>query len=396
MKKGIYSIILVIFCLSSLSAQEKIDLFGYYEAQYLGAKVQSNYYQLFTNKLRVDLKGQISDNITFAANINFLTYHGRKNWDVLEFLADDIISAIPEEMKSLYVIPFENDILLDNAYVKFSFKAFDLTVGKQQVSLGTGYVWNPTDIFNIKDPLDPTYEQPGHNALRVDVPLGSSYTATVLYSPEENWTESTKLLQFKGQISHFDYYLIGVVRNWMFTDFTLFDPESMSFGGTPEKRQMLGASTVGELLGLGVWAEYAYNWMEFSPNFYELVIGTDYTFDFQTYVMVEYYRNTLGKSDYRDYSLNDWMRFYAVEQKSISRNQVYIFAQHPVTDLLNLGLINITSFSDGSFAFVPTLVYSLSDNVEIYAYLNFNFGKESTSYSKSQGNGALIRVRVYF
>jgi hypothetical protein len=269
-------------------------------------------------------------------------------------------------------------------------------VGKQQVSLGTGYVWNPTDIFNIKDPLDPTYEQPGHNALRVDVPLGSLYTATVLYSPEENWTESTKLLQFKGQISHFDYYLIGVVRNWMFTDFTLFDPESMSFGGTPEKRQMLGASTVGELLGLGVWAEYAYNWMEFSPNFYELVIGTDYTFDFQTYVMVEYYRNTLGKSDYRDYSLNDWMRFYAVEQKSISRNQVYIFAQHPVTDLLNLGLINITSFSDGSFAFIPTLVYSLSDNVEIYAYLNFNFGKEGTSYSKSQGNGALIRVRVYF
>jgi len=396
MKKGVFFAILVILCLSSLSAQEKIDLFGYYEATYMGAKVKSNYYQLFTNKLRLDLKGQISDNITFAANINFLTYHGKANWDVLEFLSDDIVSSIPEEMRPLYVITFENDILLDNAYVKFSFKPFDLTVGKQQVSLGTGYVWNPTDVFNIKDPLDPTYEQPGHNAILLDVPLGSSYTATALYSPEENWKDSTKMLQLKGQISHFDYYLIGVVRNWIFTDFTQFDPESMSFGGTPEKRQMLGASTVGELLGLGVWAEYAYNWMELSDDFYELVIGTDYTFDFQTYVMVEYYRSTLGKSDYRDYDINDWMRFYAAEQKSVSRDQVYVFAQHPITDLLNLGLINITSFSDGSFAFVPTLFYSLSDNVEIYAYLNFNFGKEGTAYSKAQGNGALIRVRVYF
>ena len=31
-------------------------------------------------------------------------------------------------------------------------------MGKQQISLGTGYVWNPTDVFNIKELFDPTYE----------------------------------------------------------------------------------------------------------------------------------------------------------------------------------------------------------------------------------------------
>jgi hypothetical protein len=186
------------------------------------------------------------------------------------------------------------------------------------------------------------------------------------------------------------------VRNWGFTDFTRFDPEKMQFETSSEKRQMLGASTAGELLGLGVWAEYAHNWMEKSDNFSELVIGTDYTFDFQTYIMVEYYRNTLGKADDRDYDINDWMRYYAAEQKTISRDQVYVFAQHPVSDLLNLGFINITSLSDGSFALVPNLFYSLSDNVEVYAYLNMNFGKEGTAFAESQGNGALIRLRVYF
>jgi hypothetical protein len=380
----------------SLMAQDKVELFGYYESQILGTQLNGEFYQLFTNKLRVDLKSDISDNITFAANFDYIHYLGKTEWNVLDFLSDDVTSTIPEDMQSLYVIAFSNDTFLDNAYIKFSFKPFDLTLGKQQISLGTGYIWNPTDVFNIKDVLDPTYEQPGHTALRLDIPLSPAYTLTALYAPEETWEKSTKLIQLKGAISHFDYNIIAVERVWPFHDYTEFDTEYMNFVDVSEKRKMLGGSTVGELLGLGVWAEYAYNWMEKSGDFYELVVGADYTFDFQTYVMMEYYRNTLGKSDYKDYDINDWMRFLAAEQKAICRDQAYIFAQHPATDLLNVGLQTIYCFSDNSVAFVPTLIYSLSDNVDVYAYLNFNLGKEGTVYSKNMGNGGLIRVRAYF
>jgi hypothetical protein len=382
--------------LSSLVAQEKLEIFGYYESQVLGTQLQGEFYQLFTNKLRVDLKSTLSDKITFAANFDYIHYLGKTEWNVLDFLSDNITSTIPENMQSFYVISFSNDTFLDNAYLKFSFKPFDLTLGKQQISLGTGYVWNPTDVFNIKDVLDPTYEQPGHTALRTDIPLNSAYTLTALYSPEETWVKSTKLLQLKGTISHFDYNIIAVERLWPFHDYTEFDYENMNFVDVSEKRKMLGGSTVGELLGLGVWVEYAYSWMEKSDDFYELVIGGDYTFDFQTYVMMEYYRNTLGKSDYKDYDINDWMRFLTSEQKAICRDQAYLFAQHPATDLLNIGFQTVYCFSDNSAAFVPTLIYSLSDNVDVYAYLNFNLGKEGTVYGKNMGNGGLIRVRAYF
>lgn len=403
MKKWVFILAKWVFILgvlglswSSLAAQEKLEIFGYYESQVMGTGLQGEFYQLFTNKLRVDLKSDLSDNITFAANFDYIHYLGKTEWNVLDFLSDDVTSTIPEDMQSLYVIAFSNDTFLDNAYIKFSFKAFDLTLGKQQISLGTGYVWNPTDVFNIKDVLDPTYEQPGHTALRLDIPLSPAYTLTALYAPEETWEKSTKLLQLKGAISHFDYNIIAVERVWPFHDYTEFDTENMNFVDVSEKRKMLGGSTVGELLGLGVWAEYAYNWMEKSGDFYELVVGADYTFDFQTYVMMEYYRNTLGKSDYEDYDINDWMRFLAAEQKAICRDQAYIFAQHPATDLLNVGLQTIYCFSDNSIAFVPTLIYSLSDNVDVYAYLNFNLGKEGTVYGKSMGNGGLIRIRAYF
>ncbi len=170
----------------------------------------------------------------------------------------------------------------------------------------------------------------------------------------------------------------------------------MNFTELPEKRQLIGANTVGELLGLGIWAEYGYNKMEVSKDFYELVIGGDYTFDFQTYIMIEYYRNTLGKTDYKQYTLNDWMRLFATEQKAISRDQVYSFVQHPITDFVNLGLSSIYSITDKSVAIIPSLNYSFSQNMEIMAYLNFNFGKDGTAYSKLQGHGGLLRARVYF
>jgi len=404
MKKWLAALVFFSLSLSAFGAQDGVELFGYFESQAMGADIKNEFLLLYSNKLRVDLKSSLSEKVTFAANFDYITFHGKTEWNILDFLPSAATAEVPAGMESFYVLPFSDRHFLDNAYLKLSFKHFDLTVGKQQISLGTGYVWNPTDVFNIKELFDPTYEQPGHNALRLDVPLGSMYTLTALFSPEDTWKNSAKLIQLKGRISHFDYSLIRIEKIWRFHDYTQFDDENMNFLELPGKRKLLGASTAGELLGLGVWAEYAYSWMEYSEDFQEyaagdfseLVVGTDYTFNFQTYMMIEYYRNTLGKTDYEQYNLNDWMRMITLEQKAISRDQIYVFFQHPATDLMSVGISTIYSISDNSLALVPTLSYSLSDNVEIFAYLNFNIGKEGKVFAKNMGNGGMIRARVYF
>ena len=396
MKRWLSVLVFFFLSLSAVAAQDSVELFGYFESQAMGADIKDEFLLLYSNKLRVDLKSSLSEKVTFAANFDYITFHGKTEWNILDFLPPDVIAEVPAGMESFYVLPFSDRHFLDNAYLKLSFRHFDLTVGKQQISLGTGYVWNPTDVFNIKELFDPTYEQPGHNALRLDVPLGSMYTLTTLFSPEDTWKNSAKLIQIKGRISHFDYSLTGIEKVWRFHDYTQFDFVNMNFLELPGKRKLLGASTAGELLGLGVWAEYAYNWMENSEDFCELVVGTDYTFNFQSYLMIEYYRNTLGKTDYEQYNLNDWMRMIALEQKAISRDQIYVFIQHPATDLMSVGISTIYSISDNSLALVPTLNYSFSDNVEIFAYLNFNFGKEGKVFAKTMGNGGMIRARVYF
>jgi hypothetical protein len=159
---------------------------------------------------------------------------------------------------------------------------------------------------------------------------------------------------------------------------------------------LVGVSTEGEFLGVGIRTEYGYNFMEKSKDFYEFIVNLDYTFDFQTYMMVEYYRNTLGKTNSAQYSLNDWMRLLSAEQKAISQDQVYMLVQHPLTDLIGLGISGIISLSDGSIALVPTLNYNLFENLDLMMYVNVNFGKSETAYSQEYGSGGLIRARIYF
>jgi len=378
------------------TAQENVEVFGYFESTLMGSKIDKDFYQLTTNKLRIDLSSDISDQISFAANFDYITYHGKTNWNILDFLSDDITNQIPAGMRSIYTIPFNDRSFLDNAYFKLALEKFDITVGKQQISLGTGYVWNPTDIFNIKDPLDPTYEQPGHNAARVDIPLSSDYTLSALYSSEEDWQKSGKLVRLKGRVSRFDIALIAIESDWTFHDYTAIDTAKMNFAAMPERRRLFGVITAGELLGMGTWLEYAYNKMDKSKDFYELAAGTDYTFDFETYVMVEYYRNMLGKTDYKKYDLNDWMRSYASEQKAVARDQVYALVQHPVSDFVTLGSSFIYSISDNSLAIVPAVNYSFSENMDITAYLNTNIGKEGTVFSRNSGDGGIVRARIYF
>ncbi len=419
----------ILFPVNQAVAQE-LDIYGYFEPQLMGAKPGSEFYQLGSNKLRVDLQSRVSGRVSFGANFDYITYHGKKQWDVLEFLQEKARSeAIVGNFFGMelnpYLLAYEDRHFLDNAYLKLTFKYVDVTLGKQQLSMGTGYAWNPTDVFNQKDMIDPTYEQPGHNAIRLDVPLGRGFRITSIYAPTEEWKKTDVLMKLKGRISRFDFSVMGIQKYWKYSDARIFDVVQMNFLQIKTKRQIFGADMVGELFGLGVWAEYAYNKIrindadekEYSENFrlhyilsgasvippalniksfYEFVAGADYTFDFQTYIMFEFYRNTSAKTDYANYNLNDWMQFLLAEKKAISQDQLYAFVQHPATDLITIGGSAIYSISDGSFALVPMVTYNIFENVDLSLFINYYVGKEGTAYAENLGNGGMVRARVYF
>ncbi len=385
--------ILLLFALCSLPSaiHAQVDIYGYLEPQYSAFYFDSSYCQTNYNKLRVDLKSTVVRNTEFGANIIYLLYFGKKEWDLLDFLPDRIVSLIPPDMYPYYQFSFRDTFYLDNAYARLNIKRLALTIGKQQLSMGTGYFSNPTDVLNTKDALDPTYEQPGHNALRLDFYYGSRMNIMALYTPIEfDWKNSGKLLRVKVGIGHFDFSVSGHECQHTTTDFYTFQQ-------TPQRRRLFGADFVGELLGLGIWGEGIYNFMEDDDdNWYEFIIGTDYTLKSGLYAMVEYYRNLLGKPTHNEYFLNDWMRYFVGETKTLSQDQMYGLIQYPLTDFILVGSSAIYSISDRSVAIVPMVYYSILENVDLALMFNIYFGEEDRLFSSSLGNGGYLRCQVYF
>ncbi len=385
--------IIIFFTAQDLLAQEKsIEIFGYFEPQLSGVLVDDEFKQLSVNKLRIDIKGAYSERLTFCANFDYLAYFGATTDNLIDYLPNDVKPPPESLIYSMLSEPielFEDKNFLDNAFIKLVFTRFDLTAGKQQVSPGAGYAWNPTDILNIKNSLDPTYEQPGQNVLRADIPLMDRFNFMLLYGPERNIDRSSKIINLKTRLGHFDFSFTGGDKAATLTSPTTFLAEY-------EERKIAGFDIVGELLGIGIWGEAAYNDMELSENYFEGLIGADYTFGNGLHLLTELYRNEQGKGDHTRYDLLDWLRFFSGEKKVMSQDQGFIYINYPASDLLSIGASAIISITDGSMVLVPTAAYNFDDNLDISFFGNIYIGADGKSYSSTMGNGVQARARYYF
>ncbi len=382
----------------SSDSSDDLDIFGYFETQYMPNYLHNEYSQIQSNKLRLDVESNINQNVMFGANFDYINYNGKKIWNILDFFSDDIVSSVPIALRPFYQISYKDTFFLDNAYMKLMFRRFDLTIGKQQISLGSGYAWNPIDVFNYKNLLDPTYEQIGHNAIRLDVMLTNSFYLMCIYAPEDNWENSIKLLRFKGNIGHFDLSANIIEKQWTLTDY-------FTYYSNKYNRKLYAIDLTGELIGLGVWSEIAYNEIDEIDNaiehkdFWEGIIGCDYTCDFGLYFILEYYHNsslkTVSSTDEK-YNLNDWMQYFMQEKRSLSQEQIYNYISYPLTDLIRLDNSTIININDQSMILIPTFNYSIFENVDCILMGNFNLGEEDTMFGKNLGNGGIVRVKVYF
>ena len=119
-------VIIFMLILNAKAVCQKLELFGYFEPQLMGAKIKNEFYQLGSNKLRVDFQFKPSDKVAFGANFDYITYYGKTQWNILDFLPQIVTDeASPSSFFGVefnpYILPFENRQFLDNAYLKLSF-----------------------------------------------------------------------------------------------------------------------------------------------------------------------------------------------------------------------------------------------------------------------------------
>ncbi|MEE9167965.1 MAG: hypothetical protein V3U24_10975 [Candidatus Neomarinimicrobiota bacterium] len=344
------------------------------------------------NKVRLDLHVSPLEEVTFLANVNYQLFHGQEEWNLFDFLP----SHVTDQLMNIGLVEFpfslQDTLYLDNAYLRLSAKAFDVTVGKQQLSLGTGYAWNPLDIFNRKQLLDPTYEQTGVNSIRLEIPVAERLLVDLILSPGHEWNSSDRLMRGKIGLGRFDIITTAGIYDWSLTK---FDSSTFQPARANEKRRMIGGAAVGELFKWGVWGEGGWISVESDEEFLEFLVGADHTFDFSTYLLLEYYHNGNGFLNRENLRLEDYLSYFSGEAHSLMQDYVFLFVNHPVTDLLTLGMFGIANLNDESAVINPQLEYSLFEDVVLSLLLSTSRGHDDSEFGV-QDWGVRLRVRAYF
>jgi len=373
------------------------EFFGYYESEADVLQLGAQHYSFGYHKFRLDVESRPSYKVLIGANVNIQRYWGQTTWNVFDFL--------PGYSNSGLVLNFDlpDTILVDNIYMRLSFDWFDLTLGRQQISTGVGYAWNPMDIFNNKSLLDPSYEQTGVEAFRLDIPLGSRSTLIGIIQPKDDLKQSTQQYLLKTGLSNFDLSVSGSIQKRVSYNNPIL--------GNPyiNERRMFGASAVGEFSGWGAWGELGYNVLDLDPIMVvdtapfwsgfdevpEYLLGVDHTFDNSLYFLAEYLHNGFGAPDQKDLELSNYFASLEGQTHSLMQDYGFFYLMHPTFDLVSLSALVIANFNDNSGTFAPQLDWNVFQNTNISFQGSLFWGADDTEFGL-QDWGLRLRVRSSF
>lgn len=395
MKTHFFTIVLL-FCFYSIHAQDKeLELGAYFENQMLVQEYNENAIVSDYNKVRLDIHTDWQENLSFNADLIVQSYHGKTEFNLLDFIPSEVTSLysaqtnLPlDSLMSAFSFSYENDCFLDNAYLSYYSKHFNLRVGKQQLAWGSGYAWNPTDLFNAKNLMDPTYEKTGVNAIKAEIPFLKEGKITAIYSPSEDFDKSTYAFQIKENTLGFDLSACYIMRNYSSYDYYTFQ-ESL------ENQKMLGFDFSGSILSVGVHGEASVNFMETSENFQQYLVGADYTFSNGIFLMAEYYFNGKGENSSSDYTMNSWMSMLGEYGENLGKNYIYAGQSLPIGDYLTYSNYVIVNTNDKSAMIMPWFDFLFGDNITLTNSIFIPLG-ESNSEFGGYGFGGIVRLKAFF
>ncbi len=259
---------------------------------------------------------------------------------------------------------------LDRAFLTFHLSFADLYVGRQAIAWGAAKVVNPTDViapfaYNELDVED----RVGVDAVRLRIPLGSlsELDAGYVFGHDFDFPDSAFFLRSR-------FYALR-------TDFSVL---TVGF----QENLLVGFDVARSLGGAGIWVEAAQvyagalaeNRRLPNQDYFRLSAGSDYTLRDGTYLFAEYHYSQAGGRSPSKY-------LERLGTTAYRQGAVYLLGRHylsgglsrDLTPLLKLNAEALVNLTDGSLYAVPTLEYSLSQNVYLSGgvYLGIGAGPKT-------------------
>jgi len=342
-----------------------------------------------TNKLRLGIISDISERFRFGANVNFVDYYAGTRRNLWEWVPDSVTDGLPPEDFDNHIMELEDQVYLNDLYISYDGDRFDFTMGKQQLVMGVGYAYNPLDVLNVKNIMDPAYEPSGHSGYRFDFSLGKHSALMMFYGQDSYSKDSTKLVKLDNTFDSFSFsFLIGESM-WSFTDY--YDMENLD-----ENRRFVGADMKKNIYGLDIWSEVMHNWMEESGDYTEAVFGAGKSFNDRLNIVVEYYRYGLAKTDYREYDINDFFGYFYGQKKAVSRDIAFGKISYRVNEHFIPQPCITHSINDGSFKFSPNCAFPVNKNLQINLVAALPSTKQAKAYNFYCGTGFMVLGKYSF
>ncbi len=278
---------------------------------------------------------------------------------------------------------------LDRANLKLALAKADIIAGRQAITFGKAYFWNPLDIFLPFDPrqFDRDYKA-GVDALRFDIPLGS-FTGINLIGVAGRELDSSGKFVDDGTLNASWYGSVLLGR--AFTTLKGWDVALQ--GGKIYGGYQLGSGLVGEIGPIEVRVEAAYFWARDSEplpaplagdlveDSFTGVVGFGHRFENTLTVEIEYFYNGAGDSD----DLNDSLvRFRTGSTLQMSENLTGLLVSYEFLPIITGQLTALYSWDDPSSQIQPILTWSPSDNTEVLVGASINFGERPETDSSGQ------------
>ncbi len=261
---------------------------------------------------------------------------------------------------------------LDRLYIALLGEHGSLRIGRQAITWGDGFIFNPMDLFNPFPPtaIDRDYKV-GDDMLNAQFSLTQIADVQLLYvarrNPDNNKVESDQA-SWAGKL----HFAAGT------TEFDVM-------GSKHFKDNVAGIGMAG-YLGDTAWRlDGTWTFLDDGDDYLSLVANMDYSwvwFEKNFYGFIEYYFNGLGKDNYPDALLDPDIteRLARGELFVMGRNYLSGHIQAELHPLFNVFFTAINNIEDPSGILQPYVTWDITQNLQLTGGVNVYYGAKGTEF----------------
>jgi hypothetical protein len=274
---------------------------------------------------------------------------------------------------------------LDRLYLSLLGERASLRAGRQAITWGNGFVFNPMDLFNPFPPttIDRDYKA-GDDMINVQLALAEYGDLQLLYVARRNPdNEDVELDQ------------ASLAGKW---HFALGNAEFDAMASRHFEDYVVGAGSRG-YLGDTAWRlDATWTYLKDGGDYLSLVGNLDYSwvwFKKNFYGFIEYYYNGLGKNDYDRALLDPAVieRLTRGEIFALGQNYLSGHVQVELHPLFKLTLTSINNVEDPSGIIQPYAVWDILQDLQMTAGLAIHYGEKGSEFGGFKLPGTDLRNR---